>query len=143
MKIINIITFISLLTMTLLFMAPADLTQAQITNPVIGELGNNYEEAKDGTLFTQYFVLLWKATISIGALLVIVFFIWGAIDWIAAGGDSGKLEKARQKMMHSAIGLIILVASFTLIGLLGDVLFGEEFSLLEISLPSALKENTP
>jgi hypothetical protein len=141
MKIILLLlVFIFSFLFNMLLAQPA---MAQITNPVIGDLGSQYEQARDGTLFTQYFVLLWRAAITIGALLVIVYFIWGAIDWISAGGDSGKLEKARQKIMHAAIGLIILVASFVIIGFIGELFFGTEFSLLEVTIPSALQEYNP
>ncbi len=117
------------------------LVLAQITNPVIGTLGNDPEEATSGALFLRYFVMLWRSAISIGAILVLLYFIWGSIDWIAAGGDSGKLEKARSKMTQSALGLVVLVSSFTIIAFFGQVMFGGEFNILQLALPSALLES--
>lgn len=46
----------------------------------------------------------------IAALAVLLYLIWGAIEWITAGGDSGKVEKARVKMMNAIIGVIVLSA---------------------------------
>ncbi len=46
----------------------------------------------------------------IAALAVLLYLIWGAVEWITAGGDSGKVEKARTKMMNAIIGIIVLSA---------------------------------
>lgn len=115
----------------------AKITYAQITNPAIGALGDDVEGAGSGALFVSYFVLLWRALIMFGAIAVIVLFVWGALDWILAGGDASKLEKARLKMLHAALGLIILVSSFTLVGFIGWLFFGGDFDLLDLTIPSA------
>ena len=71
---------------------------------------------------------------ALGALFFIVQFILAAIAWISAGGDSGKIEKARNNMMNGAMGLIILVSAYAAIGLIGNVLridilnFGQQIS---------------
>ena len=87
--------------------------QAAISNPVVGELGTN-EGAEDGSKFINYVVYLWKVSINLGALAVIAYFIWGAIEWITAGSDTKKTEGARQRMTNAIIGLVILVSSFTI-----------------------------
>ncbi|MCB9813462.1 MAG: hypothetical protein H6772_03585 [Pseudomonadales bacterium] len=103
------------------------------TNPVIGEsLGGNAEEAADGTTFVNYFVTVWNAFIVIGAILVLIYFLWGAIQWISAGGDKSKIETARNRITHSILGLIILVSSFVIIGFISSLLFGDEFSILNL-----------
>lgn len=101
-----------------------------ITNPAIGNLGNNPEAAASGATFVEYFITIWNAVISLGGLAVLLYFIWGAIDWITAGDDSGKTAKAREKITNSIIGLIILVSSYTIINYTGYLLFGKEFSIL-------------
>ncbi|PIY79616.1 MAG: hypothetical protein COY81_01635 [Candidatus Pacebacteria bacterium CG_4_10_14_0_8_um_filter_43_12] len=50
--------------------------------------------------------------VMVVALLLLLFFlVTGAIQWITSGGDSGKVEQARNKMMYAVIGIIILSAS--------------------------------
>lgn len=49
--------------------------------------------------------------LTIGAIAVLFFLIWGAIDWITAGGDKGKLDKAREKITQAIIGLILLIST--------------------------------
>ncbi len=118
-----------------LFLSLASLAQAAITNPVVGNLGTN-EGTKDGSKFINYVVYLWKVSINLGALAVIAYFIWGAIEWITAGSDSKKTEQARQRMTNAVIGLVILVSSFTLLSFISKIFFGDNFDLLKLTLPT-------
>ena len=111
-----------------------------IVNPSIGNLGGNQaggvQEASEGGTFLKYFVLLWQAFINMGALAVIIMFLWGAIEWISAGGDSGKVTKARDRITQAFIGLVLLVGSFVIISYLGKVFFGDNFDILRFTLPT-------
>jgi hypothetical protein len=57
---------------------------------------------------------------AIGGVFFVLYFVIGAFEWISSGGDKGKVEKARNRMINGAIGLVILVASYAIIGLLGS-----------------------
>lgn len=46
-----------------------------------------------------------------GTIAVFFFLILGGIEWITAGGDSGKLTKAREKITSAVIGLVVLVST--------------------------------
>lgn len=116
---------------------------AQITNPAIGELGGNdgnqgykpstvaVEGAQSGASFLAQFARLWGNIVTIGVIAVLIMFIWGGIEWITAGGDAGKVAKARDRMLQSALGLIILVSLFVLIGLLSGTFFGNTLDILK------------
>lgn len=65
------------------------------------------------TLFNRLLTLI----IAIAALLVFLYLIWGGIDWITSGGDKGKTEQARQKIVAAVIGLIIVAASYAILTL--------------------------
>ena len=99
------------------FLSLPTLAQAAITNPVIGNLGNNPEQAKTGATFLTYFVTLWRAGINIGALIVLIYFAWGSIEWITSGGDKGKVEAARTKITTAVMGLIVLASSTAILTL--------------------------
>jgi hypothetical protein len=60
-------------------------------------------------------VLSWVMVVT--ALLVFFYLIWGGFDWITSGGDKGKTEKARSKIMAAVIGLIIVAASYAVVNL--------------------------
>ena len=55
----------------------------------------------------------------VAGLFFIVYFFLGAFYWISAGGDSGKVQKARDQMVNAVLGLIVVVAAYGLIGLIG------------------------
>lgn len=57
----------------------------------------------------------------LGAIFFIVYFLLAAFEWITSGGDSGKLTTARNKMMQGILGLVILVAAYGIIGLIGSI----------------------
>lgn len=120
------LTFISFFTTTI-------PSFAAITNPVTGELGDDVTKAASGETFVDYFTTLWNTAVTIGAVAVLIMFLWGALEWIIAGGDSSKIEKARSRILQSIIGLLILVSSFVIIGFISQLFFGEEFSILNLS----------
>ncbi len=62
--------------------------------------------------------------IVVGAVLTLGYMLWGAIDMITAEGDTGKLEAARDKIMYSIIGLIVLASSWAIYQLVLFVTFG-------------------
>jgi hypothetical protein len=106
--------------------------QAAITNEAVGALGNDAAAAADGSLFTGYFLRIWNAIYMVGGLLVLINFLWGAVTWITGGNDSAKIQKARDRMIQSVIGLIILVSSFALIGFINMLFFGDDFNILNL-----------
>lgn len=57
----------------------------------------------------------------LGGIFFVFVFVLGAFNWINGGGDSGKVEKARTQMIQGVIGLIIMVAAYSIIGLIGSV----------------------
>lgn len=58
----------------------------------------------------------------IAALWFMFQFIIGGYQWIASGGDKNNLEQARDKIINSIIGLIIVVVAWIIVGLIGKLL---------------------
>jgi hypothetical protein len=58
----------------------------------------------------------------VGSILFVVYFILGAFEWISSGGDKGKLEHARNRMMYGILGMIIIVGAYSLLGLLSGII---------------------
>lgn len=59
---------------------------------------------------------------TIGGIGVVVYFVWGTVDWILSGGDKEKVSNARKKMTHALIGLALLSLSFVLMNLIGQII---------------------
>lgn len=58
---------------------------------------------------------------AIGGLGVVIYFVWGAVDWILSGGDKEKVANARKKMTHAIIGLVLLSLSYVIINIVGQI----------------------
>jgi TRAP-type C4-dicarboxylate transport system permease small subunit len=48
-------------------------------------------------------------------ILCLIWFIWGAINWMMSGGDKQKVNQAREKLVYSMIGLGVILLSFLII----------------------------
>lgn len=96
--------------------------QAAITNPKIGALGDAAAAADPQTSFTGWLARLSEVALGLGALLAFFYMVWGGIDWITSGGDKGKLESARNKVIQSALGLIVLAAAYAIFFLITNLL---------------------
>jgi len=67
----------------------------------------------DGIAF--YIAILWRTVVTLGGIAFIIFFIWGGIEWLTAGGDKTKVETAQKMITNAFIGLAILISSFAII----------------------------
>lgn len=64
-----------------------------------------------------------SAIIMVAGLATFMYLIYGGVSWITAGGDKGKIEDARNKIINGVIGLTIVVSAWA-IYLLLDYFFG-------------------
>ncbi|EKD53514.1 MAG: hypothetical protein ACD_61C00023G0004 [uncultured bacterium] len=71
-----------------------------------------------GTLLSS---LITTITV-VGSLAFVIYFTMGGLKWITAGGDKGKVSEAQTSMTQAAIGLVAIVASYFIIGIVGAVL---------------------
>lgn len=56
------------------------------------------------------------------ALLVLINLVTAGFEWITAAGDNSKLQKARERIIQSIIGLIVLTATLALFVLVQNFL---------------------
>lgn len=70
----------------------------------------NTDPEAPGGGFAKLIGSLMSFVMTIAAILAFFYMLWGAVEWISAGGESGKLEKARQKITQSIIGMVVLSA---------------------------------
>ena len=100
-----------------LFTAP--MVRAAITNTAVpgGESPDSAPQQFAVTMAT-----LWQTIIVVGGLAFLLYFLWGGLNWIMAGGDKGKIEKAKGMMTGGAIGLIIIVLSYSITWIVGKAL---------------------
>ena len=51
-----------------------------------------------------------------------LYFLLGGLNWITAGGDKGKIEKAKGMMTNGAIGMIVIAVSYSIVWIVGKAL---------------------
>lgn len=71
-----------------------------------------------------------RLLIIIGGIYTLLNFILAGFQFISAGGDPKKIEAAWAKIWQSMIGLLIIVVSFALAALLGQILFHSPTAIL-------------
>lgn len=63
--------------------------------------------------------------------------LFSGYEWISAGGDAKKLEKARERLTHGFMGLLIVVGAWALLAITGQFL---GFDIL-VTNPGAIIQN--
>ena len=48
-------------------------------------------------------------------VLFIVMIIYGGFVWMTAGGDSGKVQKAKDTIIKATIGIVIILSSYIIV----------------------------
>lgn len=59
---------------------------------------------------------------TLAGLMFLIYFIFAGLAWVTAGGDKGKVENAQHQMTNAALGLMIVIASYAIVGIVGGVL---------------------
>lgn len=72
-----------------------------------------------------------QIVLFIGGLAALLYLLWGAFDWINSSGEKEKLTKAQNKMMNAVIGLILMVAAFTIFSFVMGTVLGGKFGIGE------------
>ncbi|OGG01629.1 hypothetical protein A2Z33_07630 [Candidatus Gottesmanbacteria bacterium RBG_16_52_11] len=62
-------------------------------------------------------------------ILAMFYLLTGGIQWITSGGDKGKLQAARDKIIQAILGLIIVAAIWAIMTLVGKFI-GIQFPVI-------------
>lgn len=74
-----------------------------------------------GQAFARYIAIIWQFIVIVGGLAVLLYLIWGALDWIFSGANPERLKRAKDKMFNGIFGLAILVLSFVIMKIISLV----------------------
>lgn len=62
----------------------------------------------------QYIGLILNIVFSLVGMLFLGLIVYAGINWMIADGNSEKIETAKDTLLHSAVGLIIVVAAYAI-----------------------------
>lgn len=128
----NIITTITIVLALLALLAPS--VSAQLGPDPFGNRANTINIGKQlpnknfgvaapetggmiGTILKNVLIIFF----TVGGIGTVIYFVWGAVDWILSGGDKEKVAGARKKMTTAIIGLVLLALSFFIIQVVGEI----------------------
>ena len=100
------------------YAAPVDLGQ-----PLSGV--GKYQQGADtqtGSLLTDFLSSIITTLTVVASLAFAIYFIIGGLKWITSGGDKTKAEEAKTQMTQAAIGLIVVVVAYFIIGIISNIL---------------------
>lgn len=86
---------------------------------------DRFESGVEGEIgiLTFFSSLLQVATVIAG-LWVLLNFVLAGYEYITSQGDTGAHAKVRQKLTNSILGLVIIAISYTVVAIVGLILFG-------------------
>lgn len=70
----------------------------------------------------------------IAGLFSLIKIVIAGLNWMSAGGEPKKIEQAWANIWQSIIGLLIIVSSFALAAIIGQLLFGKADYILNPTL---------
>ena len=79
-----------------------------------------------------------KLFIIVAAVLLLIYLLWGAADWITSGGEKEKLDKARNKITNAVIGMLLIIVMLAIF----QVIAGNILNIITIT-PSGWQFNLP
>lgn len=98
----------------------ADINFDQITTP------GGYQPGKDIGSATSAFERIISNVLVVftivAGLSFSIYFLLGGLNWITAGGDKGKIDKAKGMMTNGAIGIIVVAVSYAIVWIVGKAL---------------------
>ena len=56
------------------------------------------------------------------SVLAVVFIVYAGIQWAISGGDKQKIQQARQRLIFSIVGLIVVVLAGTIVNIVYQLL---------------------
>src|SRR6185369_8028909 len=68
--------------------------------------------------FGKFASQILQGVMIVAVLAVFILIIWGAFEWITAGGEKSKVETASGKITGAIIGILVLSASVAIFSLL-------------------------
>jgi hypothetical protein len=103
----------------------------KITNPLNTLNSSGYGDLNGtGGGLTAFLSNIIKFITIIAGLFALFNLVSAGIGYISSGGDPKGIEDAKNRIFMSLIGLVIIVAAFSITAIISKLLFGEYWILI-------------
>jgi hypothetical protein len=108
-----------------------------ILQPIFGTIGNplrkisssGYGGIESGSI-AKFLNNIIRLIIVIGGLWALINIILAGYGFLSAADDPKKVAAAWNQIWQSLVGLLIMVGSFVVAGIVGQILFGDATAIL-------------
>jgi len=83
-----------------------------------------FAQTADVTPIKNFIISIINIVVSLGAVTAAGFFVWGGFGYITSSGNPESLDRAKNTLKYSAIGLAIVLAAFVIIRIVVQVATG-------------------
>jgi len=113
---------ILLIVFGFLFIAPLFVSAAgstsQITNPIGAET------------FVELVEMVVQWILNIAMVLAPLVIVYGGLTYMTAAGNTGKITQARNIILYAALGLLLALLAWSLVGVFKDLVTPKTTSML-------------
>lgn len=101
----------------------------QLINPVLPQSIGQGPKEQGVTALGQLITNVIGGMVIVGFVVALFYLITGGFHWITSGGDKASLENARGKIIHAILGVVVLVATWSVMSVVAQF-FGWEITAL-------------
>lgn len=104
----------------------------------VAELNTQAGETSNNIGLLIFVSNMIKVASIVAGIWVLFNFIFAGFTYISASGDSGAYAKIGEKLALSATGLLLIVAAYTIAGILGLLIFGDATYIINPQIPTVI-----
>lgn len=109
--------------------------QSRELGPIQGP-NSNLTPTGNPTLQVNNFISFLIGLMTIfGAIFFLFHILIGAYQWLGAGGNQNNAAAARVRIFQALLGLVILIAGYAIVGLVGNLFGIPVFNPLQLFTP--------
>lgn len=139
----KIILGLVLSLMVLFFNNPVMAAESSVFGEIeapagVAELNTQAGETSNNIGLLIFVSNMIKVASIVAGIWVLFNFIFAGFTYISASGDSGAYAKIGEKLALSATGLLLIVAAYTIAGILGLLIFGDATYIINPQIPTVI-----
>lgn len=135
--------FSLVLTIVLLLLGGQMVAAQSVFGPIdapagVAELNADERAGESGIGLLIFVSNMIKLASVVAGVWVMFNFVTAGFTYITAGDDSGAISKIGTKLSLSVSGLLLIVAAYTIAGIIGLIVFGDPTYIINPDIPTAI-----